>query len=240
MSRYRHRHRGHPGHRILFGLAVIGIGTLALLDNLRLFDAALLHTYWPLALVVWGLGRLVWPPHPGGSLFGLLLIIGGLALTANHVGVLNVHPRDWWPVLVIVVGLSIVSRSFWPRRCRGLPSGFDSVAAEHGELLDIDANFSAIKQRNDSASFKGGRISSTFGGIDIDLTHATLAGGEARLQVDARFSGIVLHVPRDWLVVAEIDPVFGGIENKTVPPLAPMQRLLLRGRVVFGGVEIKN
>ncbi|MEO6278261.1 LiaI-LiaF-like domain-containing protein [Roseateles sp.] len=48
----------HAGHRILFGLAVVGIGVLALLDNLHFFDISLMRTFWPLGLVLWGLGRL--------------------------------------------------------------------------------------------------------------------------------------------------------------------------------------
>jgi len=237
-SRHRHRHDQHPGHRILFGLAVVGVGALALLDNLRLFDIALLRTFWPLGLVLWGLGRLAWPQPRGSGLFGLVLIGVGLIMTGQNLGYMQFHWRDWWPVVVILAGLSILTRGFFQRR-RGT-DWFPTSTLEHGELADIDASFSTISQRHDSRTFKGGRITSTFGGVELDLTQATIEGPEARLDIFARFSGIELRVPRDWQVVVEVMSTFGGVENKTVPPMSAGPRLVLLGEVMFGGVEIKN
>lgn len=234
----RHRHHHHPGYRVLFGLGVIGVGVLALLDNLRLFDIALLRTFWPLALVLWGLGRLAWPRHGGSGLFGLALIAMGLALTAQHLGYLQFHWRDWWPVFVIAIGLSILMRGFFPRRDR--QACFEVSTLEHGDVANIHASFGAVNQRQDSRQFKGGRIEATFGGVELDLTQAAIDGPEARLDIAARFSGIELRVPRDWQVVVEMAATFGGVEDKTVPPMSPVARLVLRGEVVFGGVEIKN
>ena len=236
-GRRRHAHH-HPGHRILFGLAVIGIGLLALLDNLRIFDIALLRTFWPLGLVIWGLSSLAWPHRRGSGLFGLVLIAVGLALTAQQLGYLQFRWRDWWPVFIIVAGLSIVLRGFFPRRDIG--GCFETSTLDHGDMTNINASFSAVNQRQDSRSFKGGRIEATFGGVELDLTQAAIDGPEARLDVAARFSGIELRVPRDWQVVVEMKSTFGGVEDKTVPPMTPLARLVLRGEVVFGGVEIKN
>lgn len=230
----------HAGHRILFGLVVVGVGLLALLDNLQLFDIALLRTLWPLGLVLWGLGRLAWPRQSGSAMVGVVVIGVGLALTAQNLGYLHFRWRDWWPVLIIVVGLSIVLRGFLPRPGSSLPRGTHQLTLEHGDLIDIDASFSGIKQRHDSAAFRGGRITSTFGGVEVDLSQATMAGTDARLDISARFSGIELRVPRDWLVVVEIGSLFGGVEDKTVPPMTPGPRLVLRGEVMFAGVEIRN
>ncbi len=228
----------HAGQRVFFGLAVIGIGLLALLDNLRLFDTALLRTFWPLALVLWGLARLIWPQHRGSGVFGALLVLVGGLLTAQNLGLLHVNWRDWWPVVIILVGLSIVTRGLVPRPGADLAPG--DVTLAHGESVDIQASFSAVSQRNDSTSFKGGRITSTFGGVELDLTQAKLAGPEARLDISAHFSGIDLRVPRDWQVVLEVACTFGGVDDKTVPPMTPGPRLLLCGEVMFGGVEIKH
>lgn len=124
-DRFRRHVHQHPGHRILFGLGVIGIGALALLDNLQVFGLPLLRTFWPLALVLLGLARLVWPRHAGSWLFGTALIaIGGL-LTAQNLGYTRLELRDWWPVLVILAGLSILLRGVFPRRHRiDLANGF--------------------------------------------------------------------------------------------------------------------
>lgn len=60
------------------------------------------------------------------------------------------------------------------------------------------------------------------------------------LDISARFSGVELRVPRDWLVVVNIVPTMGAVNDQTVPPMNPAHRLVLRGETVFGGLEIKN
>lgn len=236
--RHRHSHHRHAGHRILFGLAVIGVGLLVLLDNLRLFDISLMRTFWPLGFVLWGLARLAWPVHRGSGVMGVILIAIGTILTAQNLGYVNVHWRDWWPVFIIAMGVSIVMRGLLPRPDLGAITSDTTV--EHGEQVDIHASFGAVSQRNDSANFRGGRITSTFGGVELDLTQAKMAGPEARLDISARFSGIDLRVPRDWQVVVEMPATFGGVDDKTVPPMTPGPRLVLTGEVMFGGVDVKH
>lgn len=238
-QRIRHiRHPHHPAHRIVFGLGVMGIGVLALLDNLHLFGIPLLRTFWPLALVLYGLGRIAWPRHAGNWLFGLALVIVGGVMTAQNLDLVSIRLRDWWPVLVILAGASILTRGLFPHQrtaCVDTPS-----TLEHGDRVVIDASFSAVRQQNDSRTFKGGRIDVTFGGVELDLRQAMIDGPEAVLDISARFSGVELRVPREWQVVVDIAPTIGGVDDKTVPPMNPTQRLILRGDTMFGGVEIKN
>jgi predicted membrane protein len=234
-----HRHQ-HAGHRILFGIAVIGIGVLALLDNLHLFDLPLLKTFWPLGLTLWGLGRVVSGRHYGQWLFGIALALFGVLLTASHLGLLQFRPRDWWPVLIILVGLSILLRGVFPRFRPAVADATDTSTLEHGESVNIDASFSGVNQQNDSRNFKGGRIDVTFGGVELDLRQAVMAGPEVVLDISARFSGVELRVPREWQIVVDIAPTLGGVDDKTVPPMNPTQRLVLRGSATFAGVEIKN
>lgn len=234
-----HRTSAQASRPIVFGLAVIGIGTLALLDNLRLFDLPLLRTFWPLALVLLGLGHLVAPRHRGSWLVGLVLVAVGSVMTAHNLELLNFRLRDWWPVLIIAAGLSILMRGLFPQHHAERGAATPSTL-QHGERVRIDASFSAVNQQNDSRAFKGGRIDARFAGVELDLRQAAMDGPEAVLEVSARFSGIELRVPRDWQVVVDIAPTLGGVEDKTMPPANPSQRLVLRGDAVFGGVEIKN
>lgn len=234
------RHHQHASHRILFGIGVIGVGVLALLDNLHFFDLPLLKTFWPLALSLFGLSRMVSGRHPGQWLFGLTLVVFGIVMTANLLGYMQFRPRDWWPVLIILAGLSIVLRGVFPRyRTQGLEPA-DTSAPEHGDRINIDASFSAVNQQNDSRAFKGGRIDVHFGGVELDLRQAVMDGPEAVLDISARFSGVELRVPREWQVVVDIAPTLGGVDDKTVPPMNPTQRLVLRGDATFGAVEVKN
>jgi predicted membrane protein len=221
---------------VAFGLAVIGIGVLALLDRMNAFGLPLLRTFWPLALVVVGIGRLTTARHPAHGLFGAALIAAGTALVAHKLGWIHIHPGDWWPVIVIVVGAAIVLKGVWPSPRRA----FSASTLEHGERVAIEATFAGVNQQNDSPSFQGGRIDVSFGGVELDLRQAAMTGPEAVLEIAARFSAIELRVPREWLVVVDVSPTFGNVEDKTTPPLNPAHRLVVRGDTVFGGIEIKN
>lgn len=239
----RSMHFDSPHHRIrraLFGLSVIGIGALALLDNLRVFDTALLRTYWPLVFVVWGVARLAWPHHVSSRLFGVVLIAAGGLMTAHNLGEVNVDIRRWWPVFVILGGVAIALRGLFPRACGGRRWQFETSTIEHTDQVDVDARFSAVKMQNDSSAFKGGRISAAFGGVELDLRQAVMDGPEATLTIAGKFSGIELRVPRHWQVSVQMRSSLGGVEDKTVPPPTSEHRLVLRGETVFGGVEIKN
>jgi predicted membrane protein len=238
--RIESRHRSRIQSRVVFGLIVIAIGVLALLDNLHLFDMQVLHTFWPLAFVVWGLLHIVNARTPLGPLFGIGLVGLGSVMTLQKLGILHTSLREWWPVFLILAGILIVARAFVPRtsvvRVHGL-----SAAAEidHASLLDIRSAFSGQILKNDSQDFKGGRVEVTLGGIELDLRQASIKG-EAVLQVETFMGGVAIKVPPEWQVLVQVSPTLGAVEDKTVPPMNPTQRLVIKGEVVVGGIEIKN
>jgi hypothetical protein len=41
-------------------------------------------------------------------------------------------------------------------------------------------------------------------------------------------------------VVLEGTPIMGGFEEKTVPPSSVAKRLIVRGYVIMGGLEVRN
>lgn len=230
---------GRDARRAAFGLSVIGLGTLALLDNLRLFDMPLLRTFWPLVFCIWGTARLAWPRHAGSRFFGVLLILVGTLMTAHNLGHGELDLRQWWPVFLILAGSSILVRGLFPRPRLGRvrPAG---PALEHADVVEVDATFSGIELRNDSRRFQGGRIALTFAGLELDLRDAVMDGQQATLQVNATFSSIELRVPRDWQVVVQIRATMGNVEDRSTTPAVPAHRLILVGETVIAGVEIMN
>ena len=108
----------HPARNVIFGIVVIGGGIAALVDNLQWFDISLAHTLWPLALVLGGLGRLVWPHRPGAGFTGFALVAVGALLLAQNLGFSHIAWHDAWPVLAIIGGLSVVLRNVQRGRLR--------------------------------------------------------------------------------------------------------------------------
>jgi len=92
-----------------------------------------------------------------------------------------------------------------------------------------------------SKEFQNGEITAFMGGGKLDLREAAPAGGQAVLNVFALMGGFEIIVPETWSLSLEVMPFMGGIEDKTRTPANPSApRLVLRGFVMMGGVDIKN
>lgn len=225
--------------RALFGLSVIGVGALALLDNFHVFGTPMLRTFWPLVFVVWGLGRLLWSRHPGGRVFGLVMVAVGGLMTAHNLGNTVLDMRQWWPVFIMLGGAAILLRGVFPGS-RWQRSRFETSTLDHADEIHVDATFGGVKLQNDSRRFKGGKVALTFGGLELDLRQAVMEAPEATIDIQATLSGIEVRVPRDWQVVVQLAATLGAVEDKTVAPASPGHRLVLRGEMTLGGLEIKN
>ena len=81
-----------------------------------------------------------------------------------------------------------------------------------------------------------------FGGTELDLSQADFTG-TAAIDLTTIFGGTKLLVPSNWSVKSEAVTIFGGIEDKRRMQSvteAPQKTLLLRGTVIFGGIDIKS
>lgn len=100
---------GIRGHRHLAtGLALILIGVLFLLDNLRIVDLRLAWDAWPLSIVLFGVVRLI---DSRDRSTGLWLVAIGLWLFVNEYELWGLSYGDSWPLLVVVVGISMVFKA---------------------------------------------------------------------------------------------------------------------------------
>jgi predicted membrane protein len=110
------------------------------------------------------------------------------------------------------------------------------------DTLNIDAILSGVNKRILSKNLKGGKLTAAFGGIDLDLTQADIQG-PVTVQVDVIFGGMKLVVPPHWDVRAEVSNIAAGIEDKRIyreSAIDPNKVLILKGTVLFGGLEIKS
>jgi hypothetical protein len=51
---------------VAFGVIVMAVGLLFLMDQLEIVQQAVLGLLWPGVFIAWGFKRIVWPPRPGG------------------------------------------------------------------------------------------------------------------------------------------------------------------------------
>jgi len=252
---------------VVLGIYLIVIGVLWVLKNqgILLFDV---HDWWPLILIGFGLLSLV--KHRSifnlpGWIFLLLGIF--LFLTENHI-VDKTQAVKYWPVLLIVFGIHIVfgRKSHYENRMKCCPPPFHQEETDetfpdetctcdpeheafvkqseipvNEDFLNDEVIFGSIKRRIHSKNFRGGSVSALFGGVEIDFTDAELSPESAQLNVSATFGGIEIRVPRFWNVDTQISAFFGGTDRKCAnPENTTGKRLIITGKAVFGGIEIKN
>jgi predicted membrane protein len=228
--------------RIVFGIFIIVVGLFALLDNLHLFDSHLVQPFWPLVFVALGALKLSQAQRSGSYVFGGALMLVGAGMTLQNLGLLHFQWRDWWPLVLILAGLSVVAKGLRPGRERACGIGRRGVRDErfeHGSRIDASAMMSGISLKNDSQEFAGGEINAVMGAVEIDLRQAAIAT-EAVLHLSIIMGGVEIKVPREWSVSINGSPMLGGIEDKTIPPMTPGKRLIIEGSVIMGGVEITN
>src|SRR6185295_4782022 len=139
-------------------------------------------------------------------------------------------------VFLIAMGLYMVLR---PRRSwkRGLTSENSSQ-----DFVDSSVAFGGIKKNIISKDFQGGRIDNIFGGTDINMMQADFKGVVV-MDFNVAFGGIKLVVPPHWNIRNEITAILGGVDDKR-PQVQqvdePGKVLVLKGSVMFGGVDIKS
>jgi predicted membrane protein len=108
--------------------------------------------------------------------------------------------------------------------------------------VDLVANFSELKYRSTATSFRGGSVTTWFGGGIVDLRDAVLDPAGATLRLNAMFGGGSLVIPADWRVEMKLVNIAGGIGDSRPggnPPLgAPTLRL--EGSTLFGGWGISS
>jgi predicted membrane protein len=210
---------------MLFGLALA-------LDNFGLFQLRYLLRFWPIALIAVGAARLARSTRHGGPPDGLVMASIGTLLLLMTLGVLQF--KQAFALVLLSLGGVMVLRALH----RG-PTGETGPLGP--ERLDAFALLGGVQRVSRSADFRGGNVSATLGGCDIDLRQASILDGEtAVLDALALMGGIEVRVPEDWTVETRGIAVLGGFEDKTRRPLDDRKKLVVTGLAVMGGVEVKN
>ena len=222
-----------PTSQLLLGILVVVVGILLLLETTDVFPTDQLLLYVPSLFVLVGLWALVQSGFR--NIVGPVLLVG--VAGAWQVVALDIATADevivFWPVLVIVFGLSIIlgqirARSPVPQTSDAFTSGF--------------AAFGGVEKRNTSKAFSGADLTAIFGGTELDLRDAAVEEPPARVNAVAIFGGVEVIVPREWNVQMDVLPVLGGATDER--PRSEEQHeqvdLVVNGFAAFGGVTITD
>jgi hypothetical protein len=259
------RDHGH-GSAIPFAFVVIAAGIMLLA-----FNSGVLPWEWKrvffsvqMLLLVFSMNEYAKGHFTAGS---VLLAVGGFFMVRR---LAPIYPDiaasgagdNWWPVLLIVAGILILGSIFFRKPCRGgwydncrhgnRRGGYDDNRRDHGwhghgkrvsGVIDIEVIFGGCEQVYLDPEFRGGKISSVFGGVKLDLRRTTLPEGETWLRIESVFGGVEIDTPEDWLIEIRGESIFGGFDDRRLPPrdgkYVEGRKLIVKTSNVFGGGEIK-
>jgi hypothetical protein len=228
--------------RMILGLAIALFGVVLVLDRLNIVVADQVLRWWPAVIVA--IGALIFQQarHVGSGVNGIIVMAVGGWLLLNSLGILRIgFWQLFWPLVLIGLGSTLVVQAMRVRTREA--SGGDT-----DDTVNVFAVLGGVKRTSASTRFRGGEMTAFLGGYQIDLRQATIAPGEeAVLDIFTVLGGGEIFVPSTWTVATPIMPVMGGVEDKRIAPLPgaldptkPAPRLVLRGLVVLGGIEIKS
>jgi hypothetical protein len=105
--------------------------------------------------------------------------------------------------------------------------------------------FGGRKEIVTSKDFRGGNISATFAGCEVNMIQADSTTQPMVINLKVSFGGVEIIVPSHWELQNEIEPTFGSVEDHRsirTPASASEEKkvLVLRGSCNFGSIEIKS
>lgn len=214
------------------GIVFVVLGTVFLLNNLDLIPSFIPYYLfgWETLLVLIG-GAMLATGRREGVIF---LGIGVFFLLPDVFDLPRFRMRDWWPLILIIIGVVIFTR----RRS----IGHEATEEFNSDYFEDISIFGGSEKSFSSKNFTGGKITAIFGGSEINFRDAELNdSGEAVLDLLVLFGGSEVYLPDDWTVVNDSFVLFGGnTDNRPKSTIKdPTKVLRIKGLIMFGGNDIK-
>ncbi|NQZ78214.1 MAG: hypothetical protein HRT61_19225 [Ekhidna sp.] len=220
--------------KVWLGLFLVLLGAYFLLRNLYLIPDFLPYWLfdWEMIFILIGGTMLVTGKREGLVFLG----IGLFFILPEVLGIPDFRVRDWWPVILIAIGLSIFLK-------RSAVSG-EYQSGTNDEFFDDTSVFGGSTKTITSQNLRAARISSVFGGSEINLTNAEIGNKEMILDCLCLFGGNEIIVPNDWTVINEMTVIFGGFSDQRISTSGvdqdPEKVVRMKGLVLFGGSEVRG
>lgn len=238
--------RRPPAPGVVIAILIIAVGVLLFLDNFGVFHIYNVWRFWPVVLIAVGVSKMFECRGAGGRLSAGIMIAAGVLFLLDSLRIVYVGWHLIWPLALVGLGVSMLMKSLEPKPIAGTCVTTSSGDALSGDTLKEYVVFGGLKRRLDTPNFQGGEMFAVFGGIEVDLRRANIAGTVKEVVIDANatFGGIEVKVPETWRIITRGFGIFGGYEDKTIPPRSQegvtVPTVVITGYAIFGGVAVQN
>ena len=116
----------------------------------------------------------------------------------------------------------------------------ESNAEPQTEEIDLIAIFEGQKLISTAQPFYGGKVTSVFGGVLLDLRRATPAPTGIHIDLTVIMGGVSLVVPEGWRVntTPGLNVLAGGYDDQTRTTAdEDVPTVTLKGNVIMGGLQ---
>ena len=245
--------RSYFNTRIVIGLLIIAAGILLLMKSLGFGTDYNVGDFWPVILIVIGLGKILQPKEYRQLYWGIVITAIGTLFLLNNLAYIHFWFKDLWPILLILLGIEIL-------RCGVFKHKFNWTCCIHDkgrhhfkswkgisnsdnvdkDYVDISVILGGGEYKFTNKQLKGGSVSTIMGGCELDFRNADMEKEEMVLEISSIMGGVDILVPSHWQVVMQGTPILGSVEDKTTKPENSTKKLIIKGAAIMGGVEIKN
>jgi len=214
----------------LVGLLIVGAGLLMLAENLGLMQARDLLSYWPVGVLAVGAMMFTRATDVAGRTWaGFVMFAGGWWVLSVVMG-WPVRLSTLFPIGLVMVGIVVIQRALGMRRLE--PGTTDQ------SISDL-AFWAGIDRKVTSSLFRRADLTAVMGGIQLDFRQAAI-NGEAVIDLFVFMGGVEIKVPPDWVVSNQAIAIMGGAQDRSTGPADSKHRLVLRGFIMMGGLEVKT
>ncbi|MEG0296012.1 MAG: LiaF-related protein [Clostridium sp.] len=226
----------------LMGVFVILIGLLFLAKAFGFLGDIDFSGWWTLFLIVPAVYSMVSTGVRWHNIFMLGIGIVFLLKQRGYIEDVNIG----YIVLAMVaisIGMGLVtgktdSYNRWDFK------GMDKVTLEDENYLNSTVIFSGTEKRIRSDNFKGGNITTIFGGSEIDLSEVII-NETIVIECTSIFGGIDIKLPVGYEIKEDIANIFGGTDihrnkNKNAYENEAVKKgvIVVKGASIFSGIDI--
>ena len=238
---------------IVFALLLVAIGMLLLGFNTGILPVVWKGFFFSWAMLLFILGCFSF--YKRNFPFGVILIASGIFFISRKI--VKIYPdvsvfdqffSTYWPVGIVLLGVIIILSIIFNPKCSKLNAKVEwkencgtNENENHDGKINYKFVFSGTEQVILDPVFKGGNIDVTFGGLEFDLRHTSLAEGNTFLYINVVFGGVEITVPDNWDIEIRQNRFAGGIEDSRKKHIEKdhTRKLIIIAKCTFGGIDIK-
>lgn len=224
-------------NNIVLGIIIVMFGVFLFLRNTNIIEGPFMRliTSFPVFMIAGGLALGYKNNFRSGG-WMVLTILGAFFFLQK----INVNVGQFvLPAILVGVGIHLVLKNKNKTAVEEQKRYSGSGGSE--DYVNVDSIFAGTDRFVQTANFRGGSVSSIFGGVKLDCKQANL-DEDAVLNLSVIFGGVELIVPANWIIVNESVTILGNVEDKRrlVNLTGYEKRLILKGTIVCGGITIKS